>query len=55
MDLAERLAPSAGRRNLLVHRYGDIRIDLLAEGIAATLAGYPAYIESVAAYVLANS
>ena len=53
-DLAQRLAPSAGLRNLLVHRYGDIRLDLLATGITATLEGYPTYIAQVSAYVLAQ-
>lgn len=51
-DLAERLAPSAGLRNLLVHRYGDIRLDLLAVGIASTLDGYPAYIQQISTYLL---
>jgi uncharacterized protein YutE (UPF0331/DUF86 family) len=53
-DLAQRLAPSAGLRNLLVHRYRDIRLNLLAAGIAATLDGYPTYIAQVSAYVLAQ-
>jgi uncharacterized protein YutE (UPF0331/DUF86 family) len=53
-DVAQRLAPSAGLRNLLVHRYGDIRLDLLAAGIAATLDAYPTYIAQVSAYVLAQ-
>ena len=39
---------------LLVHRYGDIRLDLLAAGIAATLHAYPTYIAQVSAYVLAQ-
>ena len=52
-DLAQRLAPSAGLRNLLVHRYGDVRLDLLAGGIAATLNAYPVYIQQVSAYLLA--
>jgi len=51
-DLAQRLAPSAGLRNLLVHRYGDVRLDLLAGGIAATLNAYPVYIQQVSAYLL---
>ena len=51
-DLAQRLAPSAGLRNLLVHRYGDIRLDLLASGVAATLSAYPDYIRQVSAYLL---
>jgi uncharacterized protein YutE (UPF0331/DUF86 family) len=53
-DLSQRLAPSAALRNLLVHRYGDIRLDLLATGIAATLDAYPTYIAQVSAYVLAQ-
>jgi uncharacterized protein YutE (UPF0331/DUF86 family) len=51
-DLAERLGPSAGMRNLLVHRYGDIRLDLLAAGIASTLGSYPQYIQQVSGYLL---
>ena len=51
-DLAQRLAPSAGLRNLLVHRYGDIRLDLLASGVAATLSAYPDYIRQISAYLL---
>ena len=53
-DLARRLAPSAGLHNLLVHRYGDIRLDLLAEGIASTLEAYPTYIAEVSAYLLSQ-
>lgn len=53
-DLAERLAPSAGMRNLLVHRYADIRLDLLAAGVAATLEDYPEYIRQVSAYLLSR-
>jgi uncharacterized protein YutE (UPF0331/DUF86 family) len=51
-DLAQRLAPSAGLRNLLVHRYGDVRLDLLAAGISATLSAYPVYIQQASAYLL---
>jgi uncharacterized protein YutE (UPF0331/DUF86 family) len=51
-ELAQRLAPSAGMRNLLVHRYGDVRLDLLAVGISATLSAYPLYIQQVSAYLL---
>jgi uncharacterized protein YutE (UPF0331/DUF86 family) len=47
------LAPSAGLRNLLVHRYGDVRLDLLAAGVAATLDSYSDYIRQVSAYLLA--
>ena len=39
---------------LVNRRYGDIRLDLLAAGIAATLDAYPTYIAQVSAYVLAQ-
>jgi uncharacterized protein YutE (UPF0331/DUF86 family) len=51
-ELADRLGPSAGMRDLLVHRYGDIRLDLLAAGIAAALRTYPEYIRQVSGYLL---
>jgi uncharacterized protein YutE (UPF0331/DUF86 family) len=53
-DLAQRLAPSAGLRNLLVHRYADIRLDLLAAGIAATLDDYPSFIRQISTYLLST-
>jgi hypothetical protein len=51
-SLAQRVAPSASLRNLLVHRYADIRLDLLTVGIAATLADYPSYIGQISTYLL---
>jgi uncharacterized protein YutE (UPF0331/DUF86 family) len=51
-ELAERLAPSAGLRNLLVHRYADIRLDLLAAGVAATLEDFPSYIRQISTHLL---
>lgn len=50
-DLANRLAPSAGMRNVLVHHYIDIRTDLVAASINQTLAVFPAYVEAVAAFL----
>ena len=47
-DLAERLAPSAGLRNVLVHRYADIRIDLVADAIPTVLDGFGQYVGQVA-------
>jgi uncharacterized protein YutE (UPF0331/DUF86 family) len=47
--LAERLAPSAGLRSVLVHRYTDIRTDLVADAISTVLDGFAAYVRSVAA------
>lgn len=51
-DLAQLVAPSAGLRNLLVHRYADIRVDLLAAGVSATLRAYPQYVKQVSTYLL---
>ena len=50
-DLAQRLAPSAGLRNVLVHRYTDIRVDLVAAAVGEVLDVYPAYVEQVATFV----
>jgi uncharacterized protein YutE (UPF0331/DUF86 family) len=47
-ELAERLAPSAGLRNVLVHRYTDIRTDLVADAIGTVLDGFAEYVRSVA-------
>lgn len=47
-DLAERLAPSAGLRNVLVHRYADIRIELVASAIPTVLDGFAQYVSQVA-------
>lgn len=50
-DLAARLAPSAGLRNVLVHRYLDVRLDVVAGAIDAALDQYRAYTTAVAGYV----
>lgn len=50
-ELAERLVPAAGLRNLLVHRYGDIDVHLLAEGLAQVLSGFDEYVGSVARWL----
>lgn len=47
-DLAERLAPSAGLRNILVHRYVDIRTDLVAGAIPTVLDGFADYVRQTA-------
>lgn len=51
-NLADVLAPSAGLRNILVHRYGDIRLDLLVAGVGAALRCYPDYIAQVSTSLL---
>ncbi|MCB1017809.1 MAG: DUF86 domain-containing protein [Acidimicrobiales bacterium] len=47
-ELAERLAPSAGLRNVLVHRYTDIRTDLVAAAIPGVLDGFAEYARQMA-------
>ncbi|HYZ98804.1 MAG TPA: DUF86 domain-containing protein [Acidimicrobiales bacterium] len=50
-DLARRLAPAAGLRNRLVHRYDDIRVDLVAAAVDELLTGFDVYIKQVAAFI----
>ncbi|RIK07195.1 MAG: hypothetical protein DCC49_10605 [Acidobacteria bacterium] len=42
--LNNRLAPAAGLRNVLIHRYTDIRADLVDESAKQILEGFPEYI-----------
>lgn len=39
-DLAERLAGSAGMRNVIVHQYAELDRDLVAAAVAKTIEGY---------------
>ena len=50
-SLADRLAPSAGLRNLLVHRYVDIKVDLVAEAVDEVLVGFDEYVAEMARFV----
>lgn len=49
--LAERLAPAAGLRNILVHRYVDIDSQLVAEARRDLLDLMPGYVHLVAAFL----
>lgn len=51
-DLAAQLAPSASLRNILVHRYTEIRVDLVAAAPGEVVDAYRLYVEQMAAYVL---
>ncbi|MCU0267422.1 MAG: DUF86 domain-containing protein [Acidimicrobiales bacterium] len=53
-DLAERLAPLTGLRNVLVHRYTGIRVDLVATAIDEILVLLPAYVRQMSAFVEAR-
>lgn len=47
-ELAARLAPSAGLRNLLVHEYAKIDLARIAESAAEAIEGYREYIRVIA-------
>lgn len=49
--LAERLAPAAGLRNVLVHRYTDIDVAIVAQAVGEVLDGFPDYVRQVAAFL----
>ena len=50
-DLAERLARSAGFRNLLVHDYNDLDRSIIFGAIGSSLEDYSQYVEHVGAFV----
>lgn len=50
-ELAGRLAPSAGLRNVLVHEYADIDHAKVAAAIAPALDDFAAYVAALAAHV----
>lgn len=47
-DLAQRLAPSAGLRNVLVHEYAQVDLALVARGVELARTDYRAYVREVA-------
>ena len=47
-ELAERLAPSAGLRNILTHEYVEVDLDLVAVAVQTATVDYRAYVGSVA-------
>lgn len=47
VELAERLAPAAGMRNLLTHEYGAIDLDLVAAAVPTARADFGAYVRTV--------
>jgi uncharacterized protein YutE (UPF0331/DUF86 family) len=50
-ELAERIAPSAGLRDVLVHGYDEVDLAQLVRGAELALDLYPAYVREVAAFV----
>jgi uncharacterized protein YutE (UPF0331/DUF86 family) len=50
-DFAQRIARSAGLRNILVHEYNDIDHRILHQAIPDALDQYHAYINAVRAFL----
>jgi uncharacterized protein YutE (UPF0331/DUF86 family) len=50
--LAEKLAPSAGLRNRLVHEYDLLEHSLILEAVKVAVDVYPQYIKAIEDYIL---
>lgn len=50
-DLAQRLTPSVGLRNLLVHEYAEVDLALVAQGASRARSDYRAYVAAVARFL----
>lgn len=50
-ELAQRLAPSAGLRNRLIHQYESIDLDRVAAAVATAVTGYRAYVTGAARWL----
>jgi len=51
MRLAEKLAPSAGLRNRLVHEYDDIKDSVVYEAVGFAEGLYPEYVDAIERFV----
>jgi len=51
IQFAEKLAPSAGLRNRLVHEYDDIQDSIVYDSISFAENLYPKYIQAVERYI----
>ena len=51
MPSPDRLAPVAGLRNVLVHRYADLDVELVANAVDEVLDGFAEYVIQVAAFL----
>lgn len=50
-ELADRLAPSAGLRDVLVHEYAAVDLQQVAEAVVLSRTGYRSYVQAVADWV----
>jgi len=53
-DLAEKLAPSAGLRNRLVHEYDTLEHSMVLDSVKRAQGLYPEYIKQVEDYISGN-
>ena len=51
-DLARRIAPSAGLRNLLTHRYGEVDHQRVAAAVPGAVDDYTDYVAQVSRWLL---
>ena len=54
-DLAAKIAPSAGLRNILVHQYLDADLEIVATSVGQAIGDYAAYVRAVATWLNAQS
>lgn len=50
-DLAAELRSSAGMRNVIVHAYVDLDLELVARAVPAAIEGYRSYMAEMAAFI----
>jgi uncharacterized protein YutE (UPF0331/DUF86 family) len=53
-DLAAKIAPSAGLRNILVHQYLDADLEIIAHSAGQATDHYAAYVRAIAAWLSAQ-
>jgi uncharacterized protein YutE (UPF0331/DUF86 family) len=53
-DLAAKIAPSAGLRNILVHQYLDADLEIIAASVGQATGDYAAYVRVIAAWLNAQ-
>lgn len=51
-ELAERLAPSAGMRNVLTHRYGDVDLTKVSAAVPRARDDYREYVQQISRWLL---
>jgi uncharacterized protein YutE (UPF0331/DUF86 family) len=50
-DFALRIAPSVGLRNLIVHKYGDVRLAEMVELVRNEIHDYETYVTHIQKYI----